>query len=216
MSNSTSLYLDLRIGNESAVQAQDMLSAAIEAAPSIASALLRPAHGANLEAAIARALITLGQSKGIAMLVATSADEAASLGADGIHLPWSTDIVPTFKTMRQAAPKMIIGADAGRSRHDAMELGEAGADYVAFGIPPHVEDRDKASERQRDLVEWWSEVFEIPCVAFDVTKPENAHELAAIGADFVSVGIASSESEKDAIARVRAFADALHMPEPAK
>ena len=30
----------------------------------------------------------------------------------------------------------IIGVDAGISRHDAMTVAEAGADYVAFGAPP--------------------------------------------------------------------------------
>ena len=62
----------------------------------------------------------------------------------------------------------------GASRHDAMELGEAGADYVAFGIPPDVEDRAVAVERRLDLIAWWSEVFELPCVAFDVADAEEA------------------------------------------
>ncbi|HML28003.1 MAG TPA: thiamine phosphate synthase [Hyphomicrobium sp.] len=207
--------MDFQIDADSAARAKSVLSAAIDAAP-IASVLLRPVDGTHLSAATARPLIALGQDRGIAMLISSNTDEAAALGADGVHLIWSSDIVRAFKTLRQAAPSMIIGADAGRSRHDAMELGEAGADYVAFGIPPHVEDRDKATERQCDLVSWWSEVFEIPCVAFDIPESETAHALALAGSDFITVRVASSDNETDAAARVRAFSEALRIPEPAK
>jgi thiamine-phosphate pyrophosphorylase len=68
-----------------------------------------------------------------------------------------------------------------------MSLGEAGAEYVGFGIPPHVEDRAAAAERRLELVAWWSEIFEPPCVAFDVDTVEDAAALAAAGADFVAV-----------------------------
>jgi thiamine-phosphate pyrophosphorylase len=83
--------------------------------------------------------------------------------------------------------RFIVGADAGRSRHDAMTLGEAGADYVGFGIPAHVEDRESARSRRLELVGWWSEIFEVPCVAFDVETAEEAARLAAAGADFVAL-----------------------------
>ena len=68
-----------------------------------------------------------------------------------------------------------------------MTLGEAGADYVGFGIPAHVEDRETARGRRLELVEWWSEIFEIPCVALDVDALADAAALAAAGADFVAL-----------------------------
>jgi thiamine-phosphate pyrophosphorylase len=37
------------------------------------------------------------------------------------------------------------------------------------------------------LISWWSEIFEPPCVAFDVETPDDARELAEAGADFISV-----------------------------
>ena len=94
-----------------------------------------------------------------------------------------------------------------------MELGEAGADYVAFGIPPHVEDRERAGERQIDLISWWSELFEVPCVAFDVTDAEQARHVADAGADFVAVTLTQNDPVRDAVARVRAFSDALKVHE---
>lgn len=214
VSTSTSLYLDFQIDDTSASQAKSVLSAAIEAAP-IASVLLRPRQGAKIDSETARPLIALAQAQGIAVLIASETGETNMLGADGVHLIWSPNIIRSFKTARQAAPDAIVGADAGRSRHDAMEIGENGADYVAFGIPPHVEDREKAAERQRDLISWWSELFEVPCVAFDVPDSDAAHTLAALGADFVSLSVTSSDTEKDAAARVLAFSAALRIPETA-
>ena len=68
-----------------------------------------------------------------------------------------------------------------------MTLAEDGADYIAFGIPPHVEDRAAAAARRLELVAWWGEIFEIPCVAFDVDTTDEAIALAGAGADFVAV-----------------------------
>ncbi len=216
MPTTTSLYLDFQFDGGAPAQALRVLNAAIEAAP-IASALLRPAAGIELDAQTARTLIVVPQKKAIATLVVAGPDAAAKLGADGIHMPWTPDIVREFKTLRQTAPRQpIIGADAGRSRHDAMEMGDAGADYVAFGIPPHVEDRDKAAERQRGLIAWWSEVFEVPCVAFDVESSDFAHQLATAGADFVCVRVTSADTEQDAAERVREFSESINMSEPAK
>jgi thiamine-phosphate pyrophosphorylase len=97
-----------------------------------------------------------------------------------------------------------------------MELGESGADYIAFGIPPDVEDRALAVERQIDLIAWWSEVFELPSVAFDVADAEDARRLAETGADFVSVTVPQHYAVGDAVSRVQAFADALLLHERAQ
>lgn len=216
MPSTARLYLDFEIDSTHPAPALSKLAAAIDAAP-IASVLIRPALDVPLDIEATRALVATVQKKGIAALVASSVEDAAKLGADGIHLPWSKDIVRQFKTLRQSAPAgTVIGADAGRSRHDAMELGEAGADYVAFGVPPHVEYREKAAERQLDLITWWSELFEVPCVAFDVSDATAAHRLAEAGADFVGVRSTPADSEAEAIARVSEFSEALRMPEPAK
>ncbi|MBN9281802.1 MAG: thiamine phosphate synthase, partial [Hyphomicrobium denitrificans] len=89
------------------------------------------------------------------------------------------------------------------------------ADYVAFGIPPHVDDRSRAAERQLDLVTWWSEVFEIPCVALDVADTEHARALSAAGADFIGITTAADQSTSEAAARVRAYSEAVSVHEDA-
>jgi thiamine-phosphate pyrophosphorylase len=203
------LYLDFTNSEASPETASDVLIAALDAGP-VASVLFRPHAGAALDAEAARGLASIAQRKGIAALVLSDPARASEVGADGIHLPWDRDVVAQFKEARRSAPAtVIIGADAGRTRHDAMELGEAGADYVAFGIPSHVEDRARAAERQLELVAWWTELFEIPCIAFDVGEVEHAERLVEAGADFVTVAVTDRDSITGAVARVRAYADVL-------
>ena len=103
----------------------------------------------------------------------------------------------------------MIGVDAGRSRDDAMLLGESGADYIAFGIPAHVEDRATAENRQSDLIAWWSEIFEIPCVAGDVASPEGARTLAGDGADFVTLTLNAGMDGQTIRDTIAAYAGAI-------
>jgi thiamine-phosphate pyrophosphorylase len=144
--------------------------------------------GGSLTPAAARPLVELAQKKDVAALIDGDAQLARTLRADGVHLPWSKDIAARYAEAREIlGTRYIVGVDVGRSRHDAMSLAEDGADYVAFGIPPHVEDRASAAERRLELIGWWSEIFEVPCVAFDVEDAEDAAALAAAGADFIAI-----------------------------
>jgi thiamine-phosphate pyrophosphorylase len=162
--------------------------AALLVAVEAAVLLVAPGAEMPLDARSARPLVELAQAKGIAALVMADAALARTLRADGVHLPWSKDVVERYGEARDIlGGRYIVGADAGRSRDDAMTLGEAGADYVGFGIPAHVEDRESARARRLELVGWWSEIFEVPCVAFDVETAEEAARLAAAGADFVAL-----------------------------
>jgi thiamine-phosphate pyrophosphorylase len=168
----------------------DIAPAAVEtllAAAPVAALLIAPGDAA-LDAARAKPLVDLAQARGVAALIESDAALARTLRADGVHLPWSKDIIARYEDAREIlGGRFIVGADAGRLRDDAMTLGETGADYVGFGIPAHVEDRETARARQLDLVAWWSEIFEPPCVAFDVESVEDAARLARNGADFVAL-----------------------------
>jgi thiamine-phosphate pyrophosphorylase len=153
----------------------------------VAAVLIAP-NGAPLAASSTKPLVDLVQARGVAVLIEDDAGLARTLRADGMHLPWSKDVVSRYGAAREIlGGRFIVGADAGRSRDDAMMLGEAGADYIGFGIPSHVEDRETARERQLELVAWWAEIFEPPCVAFDVETVEDAAHLVLAGADFVAL-----------------------------
>ena len=165
------------------------VSAVLEAIEA-AALLIAPGAGKPLDARNTHPLVELAQAKGVAALIESDAGLARTLRADGVHLPWSKDIVARYGEARDiVGGRFIVGADAGRFRDDAMALGEAGADYVSFGIPQHVEDRDTACGRRLDLIGWWSEIFEVPCVAFDVARIEDAALLARAGADFVALAM---------------------------
>jgi thiamine-phosphate pyrophosphorylase len=169
--------------------------------------LFRPTPGGALTAQALKPLIELAQSKGAAALVLNDLALARTLRADGVHLSASADVMARYDDARSTlGARAIVGADAGGSRHVALELGEAGAEYVAFSrdtslvaTEPPSEDGDTAGVEtdavedvigplsQQDLIAWWSEVLEVPCVAFDVTDADGAHDMAAAGADFVAV-----------------------------
>ena len=121
----------------------------------VAAVLIAP-DGAPLDAARTKPIVDLVQAGGVAALIEDDAGLARTLRADGVHLPWSRDVVSRYGAAREIlGGRFIVGADAGRLRDDAMMLGEAGADYVGFGIPGHVEDRQTARERSGDLPLFW-------------------------------------------------------------
>lgn len=173
--------------------------------------LITAAVGGELTASAARPFVELAQRKDIAALIEGDAQLASTLRADGVHLPWGKDIVERYGEAREVlGARYIIGADVGRTRHDAMTIAEAGADYIGFGIPPHVEDRDSAAERRLELVAWWGEIFEVPCVAFDVETVADATALAAAGADFVAMRIGAELTPASAKALAGSLAEAAH------
>jgi thiamine-phosphate pyrophosphorylase len=119
----------------------------------------------------------------VALILAGRDDIVARSGADGAHLR----NVEAFKeAVSRLKPKNIAGAGGLHTRHEAMEAGQAGADYVMFG-EPDADGRRPSFEAVVDRVEWWAEVFEVPCVAY-AARLEEIPALAAAGADFVAVG----------------------------
>lgn len=206
MSSAPDLYLILEFGAHDAAGASAQLAAAISATP-VASVLLRGAGGTPLDASAAKTVTTAAQKLGVAVLVEGDANLARMIKADGIHVPWSKDPLKAYNEAREIlGAHAMIGVDVGRSRDDAMAIGEEGADYVAFGIPARVEDRAKAETRQLELVEWWSEIFEVPCVAFDVATNEHARDLANSGAEFITVVVTPEMSAADAARHVAEIA----------
>ncbi len=183
--------------------------AALLDAAGAATMLITAGADGVLTAATARPLVELAQSKDVAALIEGDAQLARTLRADGVHLPWSNGVVAQFSEAREIlGTRFIVGVDVGRSRHDAMTLAEEGADYIAFGIPPHVEDRATATARRLELIAWWGEIFEVPCVAFDVDIGADAVALAAAGADFIAMRRDVELTPGDAEALARDLAEA--------
>ena len=121
----------------------------------------------------------------VAFIVNDSIALAKRLGADGVHLGQS-DGDPR-QARAELGPDAQIGRTCHDSRHLAMEAGEAGCDYVAFGA--FYETTTKPSNYRPDplILSWWSAITEIPCVAIGGITPVNAAPLVTAGADFVAV-----------------------------
>jgi thiamine-phosphate pyrophosphorylase len=128
----------------------------------------------------ASSLIDLVQARGLACLVEQDAGLAERLGADGVHI--AADAAVYADSRKLLGESASIGAGCGMNRHDAMRLAELGADYVAFGGDGTID----AIDQYADLIAWWSEIFVVPCVAWNVDNAEHAAKLAALGADFVA------------------------------
>jgi thiamine-phosphate pyrophosphorylase len=197
------LYLVIETGEGSAAR----LSAALEAA-TIATVLIRAPKNSAPDAAAAKALVELAHRSGVPALIVGDPALVRSTAADGIHL--TTGDLATYEAARSALGNArIIGVHPGVSRHDAMTAAEAGADYIAFGAPLHLNDRDKGRQRRDDLVAWWAEIFQVPCVAFDVDTRDEAEALARSGADFVAITLGAGLAAADARRHVTEIAAAL-------
>ena len=81
---------------------------------------------------------------------------------------------------------LFPSVSAGRERDDAMNAGEAGADYVMFG-EPRPDGWTPPPEETLERAAWWAEIFQTPCVAYASSLDQIA-PLAAAGADFVALG----------------------------
>jgi thiamine-phosphate pyrophosphorylase len=89
-------------------------------------------------------------------------------------------------------PDRVIGVSCHDSRHLAMEAGDAGADYVAFGAfhPTKSKDAAKLAQYgvpQAEILLWWSENTVLPCVAIGGMTPANCVPFVRAGADFIAV-----------------------------
>lgn len=124
------------------------------------------------------------QAANVALVVEGSALVAARGGADGVHLTGGPEAVAEARSSLKG--ERIIGAGGLRARHDAMDIGEAGVDYVMFGdprpdgsLPPLAAVIERAG--------WWAEIFETPCVAY-APDAESVPALVETGAEFIALG----------------------------
>jgi thiamine-phosphate pyrophosphorylase len=156
-------------------------------------------------ARLAEPLQTICAQHQVAFVVNDSIALAKRLKADGVHLGQGDG---TVQEARQALGREAqIGVTCHASRHLAMEAGEAGADYVAFGSFFASQTKPGDHRPEPELLTWWQELFEIPCVAIGGITPDNCAALVEAGADFLAVsGAVWGGDEADA---VRAFQRAI-------
>ena len=158
-------------------------------------------------ARLAEPLQRICADSGTAFIVNDSMSLAKRLGADGVHLGQSDGDIREARAL--LGPGAQIGRTCHDSRHLAMEAGDAGADYVAFGAFHPTTTKPSHYRPHPAILSWWSSLFEIPCVAIGGITPANAAPLVAAGADFVAVCQAVWSAD-DPGAAVAAFGDVLN------
>lgn len=121
----------------------------------------------------------------VAFIVNDQVGLAKRLGADGVHLGQGDDDIAEARG--RLGRDAQIGVTCHASRHLAMEAGEAGADYVAFGAFFPTTTKHVEHHAEPEILTWWQTLFEIPCVAIGGITAANVAPLVRAGADFVAV-----------------------------
>ncbi|MBA3055174.1 MAG: thiamine phosphate synthase [Sphingomonadales bacterium] len=178
------------------------LERALEAGPVAAFQFRVKGIDEHAAALLAEPLQRICADRDVAFIVNDSISLAKRLGADGVHLGQDDGDVRDARD--RLGRDVQIGVTCNNSRHAAMEAGETGADYVAFGA--FFPSTTKATEHhaELDILTWWQSFFELPCVAIGGITPENCAPLIPAGADFLAVSNAVWSG--DEAAAVRAFA----------
>jgi thiamine-phosphate pyrophosphorylase len=185
----------------------DKLAAALDVG-NIAALLLR------LEDADERTLVNraktvaaMAQPRGVALLLDGRPELAARAVADGAHLDGIDALTAAIGALK---PERIAGGGGLKSRHDAMLAAEGGADYVMFGEPDR-HGRRPPFAAVIERINWWAEVFEVPCVGYAGDLGE-VSALAQAGSDFVALGDWIWTKEDAPAALVAAAAKCLGEP----
>ncbi len=160
------------------------LEAALNAGAIAAFQLRLKGMDEHMIARLAEPLQKLCADHDCAFIVNDSIGLAKRLGADGVHLGQGDGDPREARDIlgREAQ----IGVTCHNSRHLAMEAGDAGADYVAFGAFYDSGTKKVDHRAETPLLQWWITVSPIPCVAIGGVTAENAAPLVEAGADFIA------------------------------
>lgn len=131
------------------------------------------------------ALRPVAQSRNVAFLLNDRQELVRSSGADGVHVG-QTD-TPARIARAAIGPDATLGVTCHDSRDLAMQAGEDGADYVAFGAFFPTATKEAPARAEPDILAWWSELMELPCVAIGGITPDNCAPLVQAGANFLAV-----------------------------
>jgi thiamine-phosphate pyrophosphorylase len=153
------------------------------------------------------ALRPVAQARGVAVILNDRADLAIETGCDGAHLGQTDG--DRAAARRLLGAERTLGITCHASRHLAMEAGEGGADYVAFGAFFPTSTKETQHRPAPEILEWWSGMFELPCVAIGGITAANCAPLVRAGADFLAVVGAVWNHPDGAAAGVRAMNAAI-------
>jgi len=175
------IYLSAPVGHPIDVLSK-MLGDAL-ANNDVAAILYTTENGVSRENA--SALMQCAINHDAAFLVADDIDFAREIGADGVHI--SGGIEAYKKARSELGDDRIVGMTTALNRHDSMSVGEMGTDYIFFD--PDIPESPIANEKQslEDIIDWWSGLFQLPCVT-QVQRDINLNRaIINAGVDFLSL-----------------------------
>ncbi|MCK5425506.1 MAG: thiamine phosphate synthase [Emcibacter sp.] len=135
--------------------------------------------------AAAKILIPICHAKNVAFIINDRPDIARKVSADGVHV--GQDDMSYAQAREMLGEDCIVGVTCKNSRHISMVAAEQGADYVAFGAFFPTDTKGNTATAELNLVSWWVELFEAPCVAIGGITVDNVKPLVEAGADFIAV-----------------------------
>jgi thiamine-phosphate pyrophosphorylase len=190
---------------------ETILAAALDAGDLAAVQLrLKDVPDAVLRRTIDR-LRPVVQSRDVAFLLNDRPDLAVKHGCDGAHV--GQDDMPA-KSARKILGDLTLGVTCHGSRHLAMQAGEDGADYVAFGAFFPTTTKTPPAMADLEVLRWWGQVMELPCVAIGGITATNCAPLVQAGADFLAVVSAVWNHPDGAASGVRAMVKAIDEARP--
>ena len=149
----------------------------------VASLLVRQLDNRDDTIDLVSSVLPSGYDHNVAILIEGDPEIAAEAGADGVQIAGGID---SFRDARTTlGSDRIVGVLSNGSRHATMEIGEAGADYVAFDQSVPIIMGAGETRDEVDPISWWAELFEIPAVAFAPAGFDEIEDLVKNGSDFI-------------------------------
>ena len=145
----------------------------------------------------------VAQERDVAFILNDDPIIAAETGCDGVHV--GQQDAPYAEARAAVGPDAVVGVTCHDSRHLAMEAAEAGADYVAFGAFFATGTKQPKARTEPEILNWWSEIMTVPCVAIGGITTGNARPLVEAGADFLAVVAGVWDHDRGPAAAVQAF-----------
>lgn len=151
--------------------------------------------------AAAAAIAPVLRAHGVHFLINDRPDLAGKAGADGVHIGQKDAGFAEARALLGASA--TIGVTCHNSYDLAIDAGDAGADYVAFGAFFPTRTKEAPARADISLIEDWTFATTVPCVAIGGINAENCGEIVAAGADFIAVSSAVWDAADGPEAAVR-------------
>jgi len=179
------------------------LAAALDSGD-VASVQLRLKNATKEEIVLAaETLAPIAHKRDVAFIMNDDPLLAAQTGCDGVHIGQNDEKYE--KTREIVGPDAIIGVTCHNMRHLAIEAAAKGANYVAFGSFFPTKTKETNNQTKPEILEIWSTMTTVPCVAIGGITHENCPILIQAGANFLAVVSAIWEHKSGPGAAVKAF-----------